>query len=180
MFDINYRIVDDIDILRGMSAKYFDREWHHITGFFQVVIGNQWEVSWYHDKPLYDGETGPELLEYWFDAFLSVIEILRQSEYVAILEIEIGNRWLEFTRDDEMVCIKVAVDSFKGNHPLLVTEPRNTFSYLEEKGSIVQWSYFYSLIIAKLNSFLQDIEKINPRLLETKIIKDIMARKSCV
>ena len=99
---------------------------------------------------------------------------------MAILEIEIGNRWLEFTRDDEMVCIKVAVDSFKGNHPLLVIEPRNTFSYVEEKGSIVQWSYFYSLIITKLNSFLQDIEKINPRVLETKIIKDIIARKSCV
>lgn len=178
MFDINFRLVDDFDNLREMSAKYFDSDWKHITGFFQVVIGNGWEGSWYHNEPLYDGETGPELLEDWFDVFLSVISILMKSNYVAILEIEKGNRWIEFTRKDEVVWVKVAVDSSKGGSPLLVTEPRNTFCYEEEKTCVVQWMYFYNLIMTKLNSFLQEIEELNSELLETEIIKGIITKNN--
>jgi len=177
MFDINYRIVDDFDSLRKMSASYFDQEWQHITGFFQVIIGDEWEGSWYHNEALCDGETGPELLEYWFDAFLSVIEILTRSNYVAILEIEIENRWLEFIRDDEMVCIKVAVDSFKGNSSLLVIEPRNTFSYVKEQTCFVQWNSFFSLVIEKTERFLQDVEKLNLELLKTEIVKGLIKKK---
>lgn len=180
MFGINYRIVDDLDTLRGMSARYFDSEWQHITGFFQVIVGDAWEGSWYHNEALYDGETGPELLEYWFDAFLSVIDILTESSYVAILEIEMGNKWLEFTKDDEKVCVKVAVDSFDDNCPLMVTEPRSTFSYITGKECVVQWPHFCSLIIIKLNSFLRDVEEINPKLLETKIMKELTIKRNYI
>jgi hypothetical protein len=48
MLKINYRIVDDYDALKLIDYEKFDLERNHITGFFEILIGEHQVGCYYH------------------------------------------------------------------------------------------------------------------------------------
>ena len=172
MFKINYRIVDDFEVLRSLTKEEFDQEYDQIIGDFQICFGDHLEGSYYHENPLVNGEEGDELLDYWFEQILQVIIVLDQgSEYVAIKEIETVNRLIEFVRKEEKVLINVAIDD-TNNSSLLITE-KHSFSYIEPLDFVIPYNELKLQVLEVTRNFLSDLEKINSCLCSTEVGKMI-------
>lgn len=173
MFKINYRIVDDIQELRTISSKGFDEEWNQVSGLIQICFGEHQEGSYYHHRPLKDDEIGDELLDYWFDKLLSVIISLDTiSDYVAFKEIETVNRWLEFQRQEDTICIRVAVDDRCINNDLLILE-NGDFSYIQPSDFKMSYRHFRQKVLEVTSQFMIELKKLNIELVKTDMFKNL-------
>lgn len=171
MFKIKFRIVDDIELLSSISIKIFDNEYDQILGFFQISFGSHQEGSYYHENQLMEDEEGGELLDYWFDKILQVIILLdSEADYVAFKEIEILNRWIDFTKKGDNVFINVAVDDTCQNNNLIITE-KYPFSYIEPLNYVLSYQALKNQIREVSEKFLIELEHINPDLCKTKMYK---------
>lgn len=173
MFEIKYRIVDDFQQLKVITADDFNDEWNQITGFFQICFNESQEGSYYHDNPLADGEEGGELLDYWFEKLLQVIILFKSdSEYVAIKEIETVNRWLEFKKQGDNILINVAVDDSCQNNKLLITE-KGEFSYITPLDFGISYKCLEEQIVLISSKFLNELKCMNQKLCETKMFVEL-------
>ena len=112
VFKINIRIVEDLEILKTMDISDFDKEYNQIEGFFQICMGSHKEGCYYHEDELQDGEIGSEVLNYWLNRLLDVVNCFSNGEeYVAFHELETMNRWLEFKASEGEIQIRTAIDS---------------------------------------------------------------------
>lgn len=177
MFKINFRIVDDFEELRYMEPKFFDNEWHHITGLFQICFGDQKEGSYYHENVLGDEETGSELLDYWFECLLNVVSLLdTKTNYVAFKEIETTKKWLEFSRINDEVIINTAIDVAENNNQILLTEKYNHFSYIEPLNFTITMSELKQQIVNATINFLDEIQKLNSKLVNTQMVLELFEK----
>lgn len=173
MFEIKYRIVDDDQKLKVITVDEFNDEWNQIIGFFQIRFDEHQEGSYYHDKPLANGEEGGELLDYWFDKLLQVIILLKiNSEYVAIKEIETINRWLEFKKQSDNILINVAVDDLCQNNNLFITE-KGDFTYIAPLDFIIPYECLKEQIVKAAAKFLSELECMNQKLSDTKLFVEL-------
>ena len=174
MFDINFRIVDDLEYLSNVTSKQFDADMAPIVGFFQLNFDGNTE-GYYHNNKLHEDEVGLELLNIWFSSLAEAIIILeKESKYVAFQEIDTYNSWLEFIREENDI-LKVSrvrdLEEFKeGSHAYIVTVKKDSFTYPEWKNVKISFNEFKNKVKTKGNEYLKEIEKINPDLLRTRDI----------
>lgn len=173
MFKINFRIVNDIDKLKIMQYNFFDSDYEHIEGFFEVCIGIHREGCYYHENPLQVGETGGELLDYWFGKLLDVSNNLSITSYIAFKELETTNRWLEFSLKGDNVAINVAIDEKEKNKKLFINDVFDGFQYIDPSDFLVDIRDFKYEIESSARKFLSELEEINPDLLKTKMAVEL-------
>lgn len=176
MFKINYRIVDEIDELKSMDANFFDANYEHISGFIEILFGEQKEGCYYHENPLQKGEVGGEFIDWWLKLVVDVINCLPEKKYVAFQEPETFNRWLEFKLEGDNVIIDIAIDKTESNVGSFITEPYNGFCYVEPMNFAVEFTQFKKEVISTASRFIAELENINPWLLKTKMVSEMLNR----
>lgn len=177
MLKINFRIVDDFDELRSIKHTIFDSDYNHISGFIEILFGEHNEGCYYHEDPLQEGETGGELLDWWLNFIMDVVNSLEEKSYVAFLEPETKNRWLEFRLDTDHVMINVAIDEEeKNSNNVFITEPFSGFSYVQPVDFSVPFYQFSNEIASTVKHFITELGNINPELLKTKMALEFIAK----
>jgi hypothetical protein len=175
VFKINCRIVDDFDALKSMEIALFDNEYNHISGFFEFCFGKQKEGCYYHENPLREGERGVELLDYWLNCLLDVINHFSMgATYVAFKELETSNRWLEFKKVGSTVIVNAATEVSKTNNELFITNTYGGFNYVEPCNFHVGIYKFKEEVLSAVNCFFNQVQKLNPNLLKTKMSLELL------
>lgn len=174
MFKINIRIIDDIEQLKSMNPSFFDSDFSHITGFIEIMFGEHKEGCYYHENPLREGETGDELLDYWLNKLLDVVNTITTTKYAAIKQLETVNKWLEFKLNDENIIINVAVDIAEKNNKLFVKEFFDGYIYIEPIDFSIDFICFMNEVKNAAKRFLDEIKEINPELLKTKMAMELL------
>lgn len=177
MLDINIRIVEDtenIDKLKHITVKEFDSEWIHISGFFNMIIGNKSVGCYYHNNPLSKNEIGDELIDFWLNELLDVIINLSTDKiYIAIPIIECYNTFIEFRKTDKGVEIAKLKDSnYNGKilfEPICISESKSA-------DCIIDFIQLKCIIVNKTKQFLHDLEQINSQLLKTQMALELIEK----
>jgi hypothetical protein len=170
VFDINYRIVDDLEYLENVDTKKFDDDGADIVGFFLLNFDGNTE-GYYHDNKLNEFEVGHELITLWFDLLIEVIVILEEkSKYVVLKEIECIDSWLEFILNDDILKVSFANYSEENNGSYIIIIKKDGFNYPTWKETIISYSEFKEKVKMTAKQYLGEIERINPALLNAKII----------
>jgi len=173
VFDINFRIVDDLEYLSNINTHQFDADGADVEGFFALNFDGNIE-GYYHDNKLNEFEVGHELITLWFDLLIEVILILEEkSKYVALKEIECVNSWLEFIRNDDVLTVSFAKYSGEINGDFLITVKKEEFQYPTWKEAIISFSEFKYKVKIKANQYLSEVGRINHELLNTKIMSKL-------
>lgn len=97
-----------------------------------------------------------------------------RKKYVAFQEPETFNRWLEFKLEGDNVIIDIAIDKTENNDKSFITEPYNEFRYVEPTNFSVKFSQFKNEVISTANRFITELESINPELLKTKMVAELL------
>lgn len=170
MFDINFRIIDDFKYLGNVNTEKFDTDGADIEGFFALNFDGNIE-GYYHTNKLNEFEVGHELITLWFDLLIEVIVILEEkSKYVALKKIECTDSWLEFILNNDVLKVSFANYSEENKGTFLITVKKDGFKYPTWKEVTMSFSEFKEKVKVKANQYLDEIERINPKLLDTKII----------
>jgi hypothetical protein len=108
MFELKYRIVEDLQQLSSINCYEFDNEIADFEGLIQLCFNDN------RIGCMFDGEITKEMLAVgcyqwewvllWFENLLKAVEKLRTNDYLILTEIECSN-WLEFTKVND--CLKV-------------------------------------------------------------------------
>ena len=99
--------------------------------------------------------------------------LLKSSyDYVAFKEVETVNRWLEFRKQNGNIIINVAVDELCIIKNLLVTD-RYNFSYVMPVDFVINEEVFYRKLLDTSIKFINEIERINAKLLNTKLVSEL-------
>ncbi|MCK4261366.1 MAG: hypothetical protein KAX49_20515 [Halanaerobiales bacterium] len=176
MFTIKYKIIDDIEKLKKIDEKYFE---HDLAGEIRGLIlldFNSNLVGFYDDSlPIHVAEIFEELLVLWFTLLNKVIHKLTESKYVALSLIENNSTWIEFRVDNTYLKVSmISMKFYEDNIPLIITEPNKHIEYLEWKNIKITREEFVNEVISKTDLFIQFIEQINPSLLESFSIKELI------
>ena len=175
MFKINYRIVDDFDLIINNDKKTFDED-PEIEGFFQLKFDNNIE-GYYHDKELSNGEEGLELLINWFDLLLEVSENLKINNYVAFQIPEIHNRWIELSLLNENINASLIKDKEeKEIRPIIINTPPKMLEYLNWKNIKILKKDFFEEVAENVKLFVQDLVKLNNKLENSKVLISFLNR----
>lgn len=101
MFEINWRITDAASEITCMESEDVDQA--NVEGFFQLNFNGR-TYGYYHGNVLREGETGAELITFWFHLLLISVMELDNSDYVAFCDPE-SPTWIEFTVGNELVYV---------------------------------------------------------------------------
>lgn len=114
------------------------------------------------------------MITLWFDLLIEVILILEEkSKYVALKEIECVDSWLEFIRNDDVLTVSFAKYSGESNGAFLITVKKEEFKYPTWKEAIISFSEFKYKVKMKANQYLSEVGRINPELLNTKMMSKL-------
>lgn len=170
MFEIKYRIVDDLETLKGIKAPRFNEEWGNISGFFRVSFGSHKEGNYYHENEMENYEMGEELINYWLEVLLEAVLLLsKETDYVALREIDTIDRWIEFRRHRSEVVVNAARDEENVLRDLWISSPQNVFLYIEPLDCVCEWEELKRQVLFKTRQFLKELQNINPELVKTEM-----------
>lgn len=175
LFEIHYRIVDDVETLRVLSAEQYDSEGLDIEGYFSLNFNGN-VVGFYHDNDLREGETGQELLTLWFDLLMDVVVQLKTTKYAALKMIETYDTWLEFTLLDDEMLISLAKFKAGFTNEYLIIERKNCFDYPKWKDVKVSFSEFVDKIEDNVKKYFHEVENINPSLMKSKTMLRVVEK----
>jgi|GEM_PF-5886971 len=169
MFEIKFRIIENDVELKKISSAEFDEKYGQITGFMQIDFGNDYEGSYYHENPLQKGESGSELLDYWFQHLFNACKHLKKNDYIAFLELGRHNRWIEFRYSDNDVIISLAMDNKSEITDLEITKDEYHLQY--DTKFVVDSRLFFEEIERAGVKFVKELYDINPEILNSKMFK---------
>lgn len=179
MFEIDFRVVDDFDMLSSISMLEFDEEWTDIEGFFSLNFdGNVY--GYFHDNELQEYETGPELLTLWFSLLLETIEQLHQNGYIALKVIETNETWLEFRIEDQFLVVSLARQKVNLSNEYLITEDRLYFTYPNWKDVRITYEDFENEVRNKTLQYIAKLRDINKNLVETRVIRRLFSQLNSI
>lgn len=164
MFEIKYRIVEDIYYLKELTADEFDMEKIDVEGFIWLNFNENY-IGFYHDYPLRDGEFGCELLVTWFDGLLNVLKALEKSDYIAVSLIGRFCKYLEFKKVDQY--LKVSIVEYEralGDERYLINSFRKEFKYPEWKDISISRDEFMNEVLNKARDLIASLTTLNPNL----------------
>jgi hypothetical protein len=169
MFEIKYRIVDDLEYLKNINTEEFNKDNADIEGFFQLSFNESIE-GYYHSKHLGEYEVGHELITLWFDRLIQTVSLLYITNYVALRNIENHNTWIEFILINND--LKVNLGKYVGEYTNqdIITTQGNHFDYPRWKDAVIAMDVFRDEIISKAKKFINDIYEINPEIVKSNLI----------
>ncbi len=174
MFQIKYRIIEDMKALKQWDASTFDKE-SDLEGFFQLQFDDK-HYGYFHDRELRDGEVGFDLITHWFEMLIKVYLALETSKYVALSDIESFNTWLEFKRTNNQTLEVSIIECDKSNIvEAIVTRCFEEYTYSDWKNMSILLEDFKEEILNKSNLYIDEIRNINSKLLESKRILNLQS-----
>ena len=183
MFEIKYRLDTKANNVESITTKEFDEKGENFYAFIQLTFNGHSEGQ-YNNDPKLDGILGNEVADYWFLSLLKTIENLSQSGYHAFAVLEVPNKWLEFKHISGNVIINL-VNAVEKNHnnfyPIETVDPlylsvNFKTAYEEPKNYNINFNYFKTKILENVGTFIDDIKILNPELLKTKTMKNILEK----
>lgn len=176
MLKINYRIVDDLDVLREISKESFDLDYNCINGFFRFLAGEQCYGDFYHENPLQEGEMGMELLDLWLEILLEAMVELSDKNYIAFQVPDVAYLWLELKRQEDIVLINSYTDrNIQDNWtPTFRIEPMNEITPNYESAYQVDYKKLSDLVIKVAEKFVKELQELNVELEKTEMVERLL------
>lgn len=171
MFQIKYRIVDNIDMLKEWSKNIFDNE-GDLEGFFQMNFNGK-HYGYYHKKDIKVGEQGFYLITHWFEMLIKVYLAFEISAYVALSDIESFSTWIEFKRIDKDTLEVSIIECEKNEVDPIVIKQFDKYTYSDWKNAKIKLKDFKDEIVKKSNLYIEELRRINSKLLESKRISNL-------
>lgn len=168
MFEILYRITDKNEYLKSLDENSFDVG-GDVEGFFLININDSY-YGHYHCNPLGDDEMGWHSISNWFINLATAYKELCQKDYVAINDTESYNTWLEFKKNDKHLLASIIEANKEDGATELRLTPFIAFNYGEWDNIAFEIKEYHDELILKISAFLNELEKINKRLLGNKNI----------
>ncbi|MCK4259208.1 MAG: hypothetical protein KAX49_09525 [Halanaerobiales bacterium] len=172
MFEIKYRIIENIGMLKEWDASTFDEE-GDVEGFFQLNFNGNY-YGYYHNRELKNGETGFDLITHWFEMLIKVYLVLKTSKYVVLSDIESFNTWLEFKlRSKKDLEVSIIEYDKKDEVDAIVTSQFDKYTFSDWKNISISVKDFKEEIFKQSNLYVEELNNINPKLLESKRISNL-------
>lgn len=186
MFEINYYIYNfDKKNLSKISLENFEKEYEEIYGQFELKIFNNsfrtinfdceknnhfsYKVE---EKKFY--ETLPtEIINAWFYNLLLVAIHLNFNNYIAIQDIE-SSLWLEFYKENNKLKIGLLIGDHSNIEKTILYSPKE-FKYIWQAKEI-EYNTFLVELYLKTKKFILEIQTINPLLLKSKAINQLLEK----
>ena len=182
MVKINYRIVEDFDVLKKIDKESFDLDYDCISGFFRFVAGEQHYGDFYHENPLQKGEVGMDLLDLWLELLLDAMAELSDKNYIAFLVPDTAYIWLEFKKQGERISISSYTDKnvCDGWSATFRTEPINGITSKFNNAYQTEFTQLATAIINVVKQFISELGKINVELLKVRMTERLLQKLSTV
>lgn len=168
MFEIVYRITDKIQYLRTLNENSFD-DGGDIEGFFEIRINDN-SYGYYHANPLGDDEAGWYAISDWFNKLVLVYQKLSETNYVALNDTDSYNIWIEFKMDNGNLLLSIVEAEKEDGTAEIMLTPFEKFKYGEWSMITLKQTDFANELNAKISAYLDEINKINAKLLKNKNI----------
>ena len=173
MFEIKAWISDYLDEISTITVKAFDKDWYNVSGYVQVDIGEH-QIGYFPMRPAMPGQTGDEWVNWWLESFLQCANKISETKYVAFPMPESNLTWLEFELVDTRVIFNLAEYGGCELKGLIITEKFNGFTYVEPLGVEIEYADFLKEIKRASMSFFNELESINPSLMNSKMAIDML------
>ena len=193
MFKFNYLIYDSMKkILKNISIKEFEEEYGMIYGAFELLINDQMYnyIVRYKDQKFCDEKEEfddlfelQDIISLWIIIFLEICIELKRKDYVAIMDIESKN-WIEFKRinnelyisqiEEEKVKSKITSSHIVKVYNKFYDEDKNKNIFFKEEK--INFEEFISGIQVTTKRFIKEIKEINPVLLKSKEVSNIIKK----
>ncbi|MDP4176788.1 MAG: hypothetical protein Q8900_00420 [Bacillota bacterium] len=165
MFEILYRIIDDINDIKNMKADEFDR--NDIDGFFQLRF-NDSSYGQYNDiTPVDENGYSFEYITKWFENIINAALLLDKNEYVAINDTESFNTWIEIKKVKNDIIVGI-IQAEKDGEKQIRTIPFENVKYSEWKEECINLDKFRNEVISKLLMYIDELIRINSNLINSK------------
>lgn len=177
MIEIKSKITVGIDWLKTITVEELDSEPYNFEGcIFFDFNGNTY-------GHYYDGDLeSDELLSIWFSSLVDVIKALEKGNYAAFSMIDALDQWMEFSRSEDEVLVSLGelgdryfrkIDRNSYVRDIFITTPKIKFTYGDWKDVSISYSEFKMKVIECIQNHIKEVERINPNLIESKIIKQL-------
>ncbi|MEL7568772.1 MAG: hypothetical protein AAGU27_28435 [Dehalobacterium sp.] len=173
MFEIKYRITYDINEIKNWNAEkcYFEGDFE---GFFALNFNGNW-YGYYHENVLREGEEGFELISRWFEDLLRAFINLKNSNYVAVSDIESYNTWFEFRKVNTELKVSVIETKDKSGYDSIEENLFEDSLPTDWGSSVVSFEEFGKELLLKAESYIKEVEEINSALVYGKRISQLIA-----
>lgn len=195
MFKFNYLIYDSMKKkLKNISIKEFEEEYSMIYGAFELLINGKMYnyIVRYEDQKFCNEKEKEEfddlfelqdIISLWIIIFLEICIELKKKDYVAVMDIESEN-WLEFKKiynelyisqiEEEKVELKIKNSHIVKVYNKFYDEDKNKNIFFKEEK--VNFEEFISEIQITTKKFIKEIKEINPVLLKSKEVSNIIKK----
>ncbi len=181
MFEIKFKITENVEELKNASLRRFNRELYNICGLFQLKIGRHGNIGFFTDEAMPEDFIGDELLTAWFSGLLDVAILLRNKKKCRVIMqlIDLYGQGLLFTKGDDedyvtisSISLTTPVDAI----PIVSYENEDCKYETEWVESNILYMDVEKEIVEKAWEFVEEIRKINPILLESRTVKLILEK----
>jgi hypothetical protein len=180
MFEIRYRITDDLKFLKKATSRKFDRKLGDVYGLFELVF-NEESVGFWQKEPLPHEGIGSQLILVWLSSLINVACALKEHNYVA-LHIIGGASYFEFMWDNEKVKVRCSSISWDYEHngevAILEKIPEKFIEEVYWENEEIRFDEFIEEVKRKGYLLIEDIKQLNEQLLESETIKDFVQKLS--
>lgn len=166
MFEILYRLTEDIQYLKALDAEKYNIE-SDVEGFFSLNFNGNY-YGYYHDNSLKKNEKGDELLTNWFISLLVAYLKLQLTNYVAINDIDSFNAWIELKKQGRMIIASLIEAEKQNGATEIKTKPFDNYVYGRWHNVEVQIEDFRTETIKKASQYFEEIVSINPKLSKSR------------
>ena len=177
MISIRFKITEDIDMLESSTIKEIEDELYNVLGIFELRIHSNVIGIYLEDWP--EELMGTELLCLWFNQLLDVLlrhEVYGQNKLIAYVH----PNWIGFVFHDGKVNIsKNKMNMSQGQLPLILEMEAKPCDIIWKELDI-PYIELKKTVLTSSKSFLQELEKINPIILESKVAKPILGKLECI
>lgn len=167
MFEIKYKIVDDMERLHNITVEKFDEDGSDIEGYFLLNFDGHF-VGYFSEESLVL-LCELELITFWFKIMFDTIDLLDAHKYVVVPIFETCDQYIEFKQRDQLIKVSLVEYPHEGvDRPFYFTTPKKDFRYKEWKNVMIDRKEFVFEILNKARCYLNEIKSINSNLLRTK------------
>ncbi|WP_214629723.1 hypothetical protein [Paenibacillus agaridevorans] len=164
--------------LKAANLLQLEQEHNQIYGEFNIVFGSQYYLPYPTEETIgKHPEIFSELLLTHFDQMNLVCMSLGEqvTNYVAIRYIESPWVWLEYKRVNDRIFVSEIFHEDGGPNSYVSFEEEYFQRSKKEKIACIPLNELLVEVTRKTNSFIEELQKINPLLSESKAIKSFLS-----
>lgn len=170
MFTIRHKILNQtIEEIEELSLDEFRDEFDEdIEGQIQINFDGK-TIGYVNDEIPF----AEEWLILWLTKLNKAINILNKFNYVAFYIPDTDNIWIELKVNDNFIDVRKVKLKLKNIDKLLVEKPIDEFEKYDWDGTTINKNEFIDNILQDSKILIDEISKINYKLMEAESIKNL-------